>query len=156
MNLERAQELLALRLYDELSGDESRALDRFLAGSEAGRAWARELDAGLGTLRDTASREAPPEWPDDWSERLRARIDREPRASRPRLLRPLATFLAGLAAGLLLTWSFFASPSTPAFTSAESAPIDGDAGPQFVLRSAPPPPATGGSPLSRRGVPSGR
>ena len=148
MNLEEAKELLALRLYDELSPAESAALDRFLEESAEARAYARELEQGLGRCKAAAERDASDELPSDWTERLRA-ATREA-ATRRTPLRLVATFAAGLAAGLLVM-SALRSERGMALPDPAVAPSSiAMASYEFALRAAPPPRATGGGAFSRR------
>ncbi len=155
MNLERAKELLALRLYDELSPEESAELERLLARSEEARNYARELERGLGTWKAAAERETAPELPTSWSERLREETRELP--PRRAVWRTVATFAAGLAAGLLLTW---ANRPEPEVEPPDPAPgpmeLAGAISPPFDPRPFPPPKATGGGALSRRGIRTGR
>ncbi len=60
---ERGRELLALRLYDELDADEARELDARLAADPGLRAYADELDAGLGRMPRLGAAVAPPAYP---------------------------------------------------------------------------------------------
>ena len=153
MHLERAKELLALRLYDELSSAEARELDRFLAASPAARAFAEELEAGLGRWKATGEAEVEPKLPADWDARLRAATQERP--GRRALLRAVGTFVAGLAAGLLLTWAGTTDPGDDAPRPTERGDLLAQAGPEFRPLAAPPPRATGGETISRRG-PIGR
>ncbi len=145
MKHETFHELLALRLYGELSPDEERALTGHLATCEDCRAFGRELAGTLGVLAQTQAGARERDLPGDWTARLAGRIAV---ARRRRRLQPLATFAAGLAAGLVLM-SVLRSPQGPLHP-----PPGGDAiagAPPFVLRSDPPPPATGRGQLARLG-----
>ena len=96
MKHEEFHELLALRLYGEVSAEEEHGLQVHLATcGDCSRFW-EELQAGLGALQETSP---SPDLPADWDRRLR-----EVRLTPGR--RPtwssVATFAAGLAAGMLV------------------------------------------------------
>ncbi len=136
MNHETFHELLALRLYGELSSDEERLLAGHLATCADCRLFGDELGRTLGLLApESVTRELPA----DWRERLSARIAS---ARRRRWLQPLATFAAGLAAGWLVTAALRPAGVPPATPERLDAP-------PFVLLSDPPPPATGRGQLAR-------
>ena len=137
MNHENFHELLALRLYGELSADEERALERHLASCAECTSFARELGQGLGVLARSGTDARASELPPDWSERLRAATH-----PRRRNLLPLATFAAGLAAGLLAMAAL--RPNTD---PAERIQTSNEA--PFVPRSEPPPLASGRGELAR-------
>ena len=141
MKHEAFHELLCLRVYGELSADEERLLAQHLTGCADCRAFGDELAGSLGALASEQAARAA-ELPGDWHERLAERV----RVARARRWgRPLATFAAGLAAGLLLM-AALRSPHSPASTDLGPS-LDG--APPFVLRTAPPPPASGRGPLAR-------
>ena len=138
MKHETYHELLALRLYGELDADEQERLARHLAECEDCARFARDLEATLGAVKTAEESLRRDELPANWDERLCA-------ATRPRRsLRPLATFAAGLAAGLLVTWA--TRPGPPPAAPAGDPGIrvvsnSGDAR-SFVARTDPPPRAT--------------
>jgi anti-sigma factor RsiW len=136
------QELLSLRLYGELDPAEERRLEEHLATCAACRAFGDELAGSLGALARSVARA------DDldlaWRTGLAAQVHGE--RSRRRL-RTLATFAAGLAAGLL---AMAALRSAPARTGRAPAAILA-ASPPFELRADPPPVATGRGQLARLG-----
>ncbi len=151
MKLERAKELLALRLYDELTPEESVALELCLADSEEARDYARELERGLGTWKAAAELEPGSELPPAWRERLRAATLEPP--SRPAVGRAVATFVAGLAAGLFLMWIARTEPEDRDPAPAPEPQLLAETSfPRFDPQPAPPPKATGGGALSRRGI----
>ncbi len=117
MNCETNRELLALRLYGELEGDEGERVDAHLASCAACRATAAELERGLGLLRA-----APPalESPDSWA---RARFRGHHLA-------------ASFAAGLLVSWLLIAGLAARQATSEDLPPVA-----ESSFRRAAPPPA---------------
>lgn len=140
MTHENFHELLALRLYGELSADEARALERHLGACAECAAFALELERGLGVLA-RLDRARLLELPDDWAERLGA-------ATRPthlqRWVRALVPFAAGVAASLLvmaLRPSATPSGELPGARPGAEAP--------FVPRSDPPPLASSRGELAR-------
>jgi anti-sigma factor RsiW len=144
MNHDDAHELLALRLYGELSTEEDRALERHLATCTECTSFARELAQGLGVLAHSATsadRARLDELPPDWLARLRAATRPAPR----RWLQPLATFAAGVAAGLLVM-AALRSPASPALS--DPTMRAGNTAP-FVPRSEPPPRASSRGELAR-------
>ena len=137
-------ELLALDLYDELDAADRARLDAHLADCAACRAFARELESGLGRL---AANDVEGALPADWRARLQREV--ELTAPRGRLTSSFAVGgVAGLAAGLLIAWGIIVAlpqsssprPSTyvasnesaasfPAFDSAsDAAPPKAQAG----------------------------
>jgi len=138
MKHESYHELLALRLYGELDANDERRLARHLAECEECALFARDLEATLGAVKTADERLRRDELPADWDERLRA-------ATRPpRSLRPLVAFVAGLAAGLLVTWTARPTPppSVPVGEPSTRVATSSDDEPSFVARTAPPPRAT--------------
>ncbi|MAG54748.1 MAG: hypothetical protein CMJ83_00500 [Planctomycetes bacterium] len=108
MNHDRYQELLALRLYDELDDADARALHAHLADCADCRTFENDLASGLGVLA-TATR-PPPDLPEGWTAALEDRIDREPAP----MLRPTTwvTAAASFAAGIVLTLLLRGDPAT--------------------------------------------
>jgi anti-sigma factor RsiW len=133
---ERSRELLALRLYGELDLDERGELEHHLEACAACRAFAGELDRGLGRLVATpVSGDLPP----GWGERLRAATSlgrRRPVASRWFGLGAAA----GLAAGLALAWGL--ATLRPADSSGRSTLVasNGASSPPTQLDSSGAPP----------------
>ena len=140
---ERCRELLALGLYDEVSATERHELASHLTTCAACRAFESELDRGLGALARTRA-DASDALPDDWEQRLRAATSRAP-APRGRAAL-LATFAAGLAAGLTLTLALQRAREEPSASGRDAAVAE--AHPAFA-RDAPPPPAAARGALGR-------
>lgn len=109
------RELLALRLYDELDEDESRDLDAHLSDCAECRAYASELESGLGVL----AKQGPVvnDLPDGWMDRLRTEVQQIPAP----LHRPWIIAAASFAAGVLLTLVLNA-PEVPANETPTRAP----------------------------------
>ena len=139
MKHENYHELLALRLYGELSADEERILARHLAECPECGAFGRELEQALGAVKRADDTLRHDELPADWSERLRTATRRvAPPVYR---LRALGTFAAGLAAGLLLTWSAGRGSDPPLETGVTVVSNSGERY-TFVARNDPPPRTT--------------
>jgi predicted anti-sigma-YlaC factor YlaD len=131
MNHATVHEWLTLRLYGELDEHEERALAAHLAGCAACRDFAGELARGLGSLPRAPAREA--ELPAGWSVSLAQRLATE---RRRRWLRPVLTFAAGLAAGLVHMTSTGAPDRAPHRVQPELARST-----PFVPSTSAPPPA---------------
>jgi len=140
MNHERFHEFLTLRLYDELDPSAAAALGEHLTLCATCRAFARELDEGLGRLPRAGTTD---DLPAGWIEELRAKVGAAPPLPRRTRRRPLLlAFATGLAAGLLAMAGWHAlggeaarpAPKTPALTTA-------------FARATPPPRASGSGPL---------
>lgn len=133
MTHERYKELLALRLYDELNGDETGELDTHLEGCDGCRAYERELAGGLGSTMPPAAADLP----EGWSDALRALVHDTPAPATP--LRPWLVAAGSFAAGVALTLAIARgdgpSRETPHEQSTEVAPTTP------FERSAPPTPA---------------
>ncbi len=142
MKHENYHELLALRLYGELSADEERILARHLAECPECGAFGRELEQALGAVKRADDALRHDELPADWAARLRTATRREARPVYR--LRALGTFAAGLAAGLLLTWSAGRGLETPGPPLAAGVTVVSNSGERytFVARNDPPPRTT--------------
>jgi len=142
MKHESFHELLCLRVYGELSPEEERSLAQHLASCADCRTFGAELAGTLGVLHRARTSAGEGELPSDWHAQLAERV----RTTRTRSwVRPLATFAAGLAAGLLLM-AALRSPQSPT-NAAIGSRLNG--APPFELRSDPPPPYSGRGPLAR-------
>ncbi len=150
MSCETHREELALRLYGELEPAEARALEAHLESCDACRAFADELERGLGRLAGAAPPEAPvPAGP--WSTPAAEIVG----AARPRWGRAPAWSLAaaGFAAGFLAAWLGLATPADPGAGTGPAAPAGAsvelaagvDPAGGFGRASAPPPAAGPGS-----------
>jgi predicted anti-sigma-YlaC factor YlaD len=141
MDHDKFRELLCLRLYGETDETERRALDEHLTGCADCRAYASELERGLGAL--PGRRAVRDDLPAGWRERL-GEVART-RPGRGRLL----AFVAGLAAGIAVALALRAPSasqehSTPRTEVAELAGL-----PPFILRAEAPPMASVRGPFAR-------
>jgi anti-sigma factor RsiW len=138
MKHETFHELLALRLYGELSTEEERLLEEHLASCADCAGFASELETTLGAFAGRRT-SAAGELPTDWSERLRAATREKPA---PRRLQPVATFVAGLAAGLLVMAALRPASGPPLDEGRVTVVTNAVEEPGFPARATPPPRTT--------------
>jgi anti-sigma factor RsiW len=138
---EKFRELLCLRLYGETDETERRALDEHLAGCADCRAYALELEQGLGALR--ARRAERDDLPAGWRERLGEVA--HARLSRGRLL----AFVAGLAAGIAVAFALRTPPASQEHSMPRTEVAELAGLPPFVLRAEAPPLASVRGPFAR-------
>ena len=101
MTHESMRELIALRLYGEIDAGERERLERHLGTCAECRAYASEIEAGLGALAG-GTHEAL-ELPGDWPERLReATREARRRAPIPVWWAAVASFAAGVLAAAMI------------------------------------------------------
>lgn len=93
MNCQDYHEQLALRMYGELDARATDGLELHLSDCAACRAFAGELEAGLGRLVGDVEDDLP----EGWARELRGRVAAEPAATAPR-----SFAWVGIAAGFLL------------------------------------------------------
>jgi len=145
MNCRDYRELLALRLYDELDAPETDRLQAHLEACAACRAYAAELDLGLGRL----AREAPDDLPAGWAEQLRSRVANDPARRRSRAWRTWIGVAAGFVLGLgCSSWWRDAGEQAPA-TDAPTGRVAAVGGETGFRRATPPPLALSGGDLDR-------
>ena len=133
------QELLALRLYDEITRAEQERLDSHLSSCEACRSFEAQLAKGLGRILDSTS---PRDTPAIWLHELQARVLREEELPYVHSHRPLmASFTSGLAAGLGA--AFLGLAGWRALESKPPVPLQAERPLQEFARSEPPPLAAG-------------
>ena len=132
MNHEAYEELLALRLYDELDDHELRDLEAHLEGCSSCRKLSEELNRGLGAVPRSVE-----DLPDGWRENLEHRIRSTERGRRT----PVLAFAAGLAAGILAVF----------FVPRGNGPNVEEPPRSAFVRATPPPPAAVRGPFVRLG-----
>lgn len=138
MDHQRARELCALRLYDELDAEDLAPLEAHLAGCPTCSTFERELRAGLGSM---LPRESPADLPPGWRERLERDVAPVPAAPATGLggwARLAASFLLGAA----LAWSLSGAPGQPAAgpgAGARLARTDAGSADGSLARATPPP-----------------
>lgn len=149
---ERFRELAALALYDELDGTEHATLEQHRASCADCRAFAAELELGLGRL---ARAPLADDLPLAWLGLLRARIEREAAPARaPRTRSGWLGFAAGLAAGLAASLLWMQGAGGPVGPSPDVAERVPDApAPELVAstgfaRATPPPRTTSQGPFA--------
>jgi len=140
MTHDAIREQLALRLYDELTADEVAALDTHLARCAECRAFAADLERGLGAAAGPMSDDLP----HGWRERLDAATRDASVAARPA---PFWLGLAaGLAAGVLGALAWRAPDEGPAGKGepprfVTNSPTPGEPAPELARYAQPPPAA---------------
>jgi anti-sigma factor RsiW len=137
---EEFRELIALRLYGEIDGEERARLERHLGSCETCARFASEIEAGLGALPRGMRSRAGVELPPDWTESLRE-ATREVRVGRG--VAPWWTAVAGFAAGVIATAVIVRGPALPAPPQAALSTWD------RFHREEPPPLATTEGQLAR-------
>lgn len=125
------REMLALRLYDELSAGESVTLERHLAECPDCARFAEELEQGLGAIeRSGASGDLPADW--------EQRIDTVRRPAARPLAKPLLTFVAGWAAGVaVMTFGLGGGGGSAGPSGDDSAPETAAGGTRFEANAPP-------------------
>ena len=143
MTHEQIRELLALRLYGEIDSEEEQRILEHLRECRACASFARELEQGLGRVRDLhSSAELPLEWDTHLADTTAA-------LHRASWARSALLVCAGLAAGVLLMLARGSFSRSHAV-----APLVANANPDApaFLRfqgNTPPPLATAGGPATR-------
>ena len=147
MTHETHREMLALRLYGELDVEDAVRLDAHLEECADCRAFAAELDAGLGALAGEVPVSVDGWLPADWDDRLETAV----RATiPPRAWWPRVGPWVGFAAGILFMWLLQGvEPVKGTMPDDPRAEQPAQAAPPTFERATPPPRARSSGTLAR-------